>query len=119
MPGSLRFFALAPRGKMIVLLIVTVKAQELPVAAIRRVVIVVMVFVVHGELAQIVFAELPPASAADPGEEPKRLLPETPHPQVMVLPRGFHRALEAICVHGLFANGHKQYASLKINYLTV
>src|SRR6185295_11239270 len=57
-----------------VLVLVAVHAQELPVAAVGRVVVVVAVLVVHGELAQTLAAELARAAAADPRQDLERLL---------------------------------------------
>src|SRR6516162_5617628 len=57
-----------------VLVIVTVDAEELPVAAVRRIVVVVVVLVVDGQLVDIGAVELAGAASADPGEELERLL---------------------------------------------
>ena len=51
-----------------------VKTQKLPVAAVRRIVIVVVILVVDGQLAQPGAGELTPAARADPGIELERLL---------------------------------------------
>src|SRR5438105_12568176 len=52
----------------------TVHAEQLPVAAVGRVVVVVAVLVVHRELAQPLAAELARAAAADPRQDLQRLL---------------------------------------------
>src|SRR5687768_13278319 len=56
-----------------VLVLVAVDAQELPVAAVGRVVVVVAVPVVHGELAQPLAVELARAARADPRQDLQRL----------------------------------------------
>lgn len=56
-----------------VLVVVTVHAKQLPVAAVRGIVVVVMIAMVHGELAQIRPRELAPAAPADPRKEPEGL----------------------------------------------
>jgi len=57
-----------------VLVVVAVQAQQLPVAAVGRIVVVVVVLVVHRELAQARAGELAPAASADPGVELERPL---------------------------------------------
>jgi hypothetical protein len=46
--------------------VAAVQAAELPVAAVRRIVVVVVVAVMHGQFAQLGPPELPRAAAADP-----------------------------------------------------
>src|ERR1051326_379510 len=57
-----------------VLVLVAVHAQQLPVAAVGRIVVVVAVLVVHGELAHALAAELARAAAADPRQDLEGLL---------------------------------------------
>src|SRR3954471_9290965 len=57
-----------------VLVLVAIHAQQLPVAAVGRIVVVVAVLMVHGELAQSLAAELARAAAADPRQDLERLL---------------------------------------------
>lgn len=47
--------------------IVAVEAEQFPVAAIGRVVVMVMVAMVHGELGQVAAVEFAPAATTDPG----------------------------------------------------
>jgi len=54
-----------------------VKAKKLPVAAIRRVVVMVVVLVVHCQLPKTLAAELTATMAADPGKELEGFLPVT------------------------------------------
>jgi hypothetical protein len=56
-------------------MVVTVEAQQFPVAAIERIVVVVVVPVMHRQLAQFFALEFAGASAADVGEEFQSLLP--------------------------------------------
>src|SRR5690606_30146669 len=56
-----------------VLVVVAVQAEQFPVAAVRRVVVVIMVPVVHSQFTQVSARELPAATAADPGIELERL----------------------------------------------
>ena len=49
-----------------VLVVVAVHAQEFPIAAVRRVVIVVMVAMMDGEFSQILAGEFTRASPANP-----------------------------------------------------
>jgi len=57
-----------------VLVVVAVDAQEFPVAAVGRVVVVVVVAMVDGELAHRRVVEAPAAAAADPGVDLERPL---------------------------------------------
>src|SRR5690606_14383071 len=56
------------------LVVVTVHAQQLPVAAVGRVVVVVVVAMVDRQLLQVRARELARATAADPGVHPQRTL---------------------------------------------
>ncbi len=47
------------------LIVVAIKAKQFPVAAIRRIVVVVVVFVMNGKFAQILAAKFAPATGAD------------------------------------------------------
>ena len=58
----------------LVLVVVAVEAQQLPVAAVRRIVVVIVVAVMHGQLAQVRARELARAAAADPRIDLQRLL---------------------------------------------
>ena len=55
------------------LVVVAVDAQELPVAAVRRIIPIIMVFVMHRQLAQFFAGKITAAFCADPGEDLKRL----------------------------------------------
>src|SRR6476659_74074 len=57
-----------------VLVVVTVQAQQFPVAAIRRIVVMVVVPMMDRQLAQIGAREFASAPAADPRIYPERLL---------------------------------------------
>jgi len=56
------------------LVFVAVDAEQFPVAAIQRIVVVVMVLVVHSQLAQAHARKLACASSADPGKQFERAL---------------------------------------------
>jgi hypothetical protein len=58
----------------LVFVVMAIDAQQLPVAAIGRVVIVIVVTVMHGEFLQIVTRELALAASTDPRVELERLL---------------------------------------------
>ena len=55
--------------------VMTVKAKELPVAPVRRIVVVVMVLVMDREFAQFFAGKFPSATRADMGVHTERLLP--------------------------------------------
>src|SRR5437763_4292651 len=48
-----------------VLVLVAVDAQQLPIAAVRRIVVVIAILVMHGQLAQTLARELAAAARAD------------------------------------------------------
>src|SRR5579862_153337 len=77
-----------------VLVVVAVKAQQLPVAAVRRIVVVIVVTMVHGELAQISARELASTAPADPGIDLKRPLAIAPLPLLGSAARIGHEAIE-------------------------
>jgi hypothetical protein len=54
-----------------VLLVMAVDTQILPVAPVRRVVGMVVVLVVNGQLVEISLGEFPAASRTDPGVNPQ------------------------------------------------
>ena len=58
----------------LVLVVVAIQAQQFPVAAVGRVVVVVVVAVVDGEFAQVGVGEAARTAAADPGVDLQRLL---------------------------------------------
>jgi hypothetical protein len=58
----------------LVLVVVALKAQQFPVAAVGRIVVMIVVAMVHRQFAHIGMAELPRAATADPGVDFQRLL---------------------------------------------
>jgi hypothetical protein len=56
------------------LAIVAVQAQEFPVAAVGRIVVVVAIFVVHRQLVQFLAGKFPAAPGADPRQDFERLI---------------------------------------------
>ena len=63
-----------------VLIVVTVDAQQLPVAAVSRIVIVVVIPVMDGKLTNFFAAEFAAAAPAYPGKHFERALPVIPRP---------------------------------------
>jgi hypothetical protein len=55
-----------------VLMVMTVDTEKFPVAAIRRIVIVVVIFVMNRELTNSLAGEFPPAPRTDPREDLER-----------------------------------------------
>ena len=58
-----------------VLVVVTIQTQQLPVAAVGRVVVVVVVLVVDRKFTELLARELAPAMRADPGKKLQRSFP--------------------------------------------
>ena len=61
----------------LMLIVVAVQAQELPVAAVGRIVAVIVIAVMDRQLANVGMSEFTGAAAADPGVDLERLLPIT------------------------------------------
>src|ERR1700739_260512 len=59
----------------LVFIVMAVKAQQLPVAAVRRIVVVIVVAVVDRQLAQVGLGEFAAAATADPRIDLEGLLP--------------------------------------------
>ena len=59
----------------LVFVIVAVQAQQFPVAAVGRIVVVIVIPVVNGQFSQVGARELAGAAPADPGIDLQRLLP--------------------------------------------
>ena len=58
----------------VMFVVVAVDAQQLPVAAVGRIVFEIMVFVMHRQFAQIFSGKITAAFAADPREDLQRLI---------------------------------------------
>jgi hypothetical protein len=63
-----RFVRPATNLITLMLIIVTVEAEQLPVAAVRRIVVMVVVLVMDRELVQLLPVELAPTVGTDPRE---------------------------------------------------
>jgi hypothetical protein len=58
-----------------VFIVVAIEAEIFPVAAVRGVVVMVVISVVHGEQMQVLTSKLAPATGTNPGVEFEGLLP--------------------------------------------
>jgi hypothetical protein len=72
---------------LLVLVVVAIEAEKLPVAAVGRVIIVVVVLVVDREFAELFAGELPAAAGAQVRVQLERLFPVGLLPLLAVLPR--------------------------------
>ena len=63
-----RYVRLASDLIALMFIVVTVEAEQLPVAAVRRIVVMVVVLVMDCELVQLLPVELAPTVGTDPGE---------------------------------------------------
>ena len=59
----------------LVLIVMAIKTQQFPVAAVRRIVVVVVILVMDRELTKFFACEFAPASCTDPWVYLERLLP--------------------------------------------
>jgi hypothetical protein len=62
-------------------IVVAIEAEQLPITAVRGIVVVVVVPVVDRELTKLFAGKLPSAPATDMGENPERPLPIGLFPQ--------------------------------------
>lgn len=85
-----------------VLIVMAVEAQQLPIAAIRGIVVVIVIFMVDGKLPKLLAAKFPAASGADPWQDLKSLFPVTLVYHLMVSSQMF-------C---LILNGYRPYVNL-------
>lgn len=58
----------------LVLIVVTIETEQLPIASVRRIMVMVVIFVMDGELAQLLAVKLPPTMPTDPGKHFERAL---------------------------------------------
>ena len=63
-----RFICPAADLIALMLIVVTIEAEQLPVAAVRGIVVMVVVLVVDRELAQFLAVKFAPAVGTNPGE---------------------------------------------------
>ena len=80
-------------------IVMAIDAQKFPVAAIGRIVVMVMIFVVNRELPQSLTLKFPPAPRADPGKKLKRLFTVFPLPILLRAPGLCHQLFQFIWVH--------------------
>lgn len=71
---------------LLVFIIVAVEAEELPVAPVRRIVVVIVVLVMDREFAKFFARKFPAAPRADMGVHPERLLPVLLLPELAIAP---------------------------------
>jgi hypothetical protein len=77
-----------------VLVVVTVETQQLPVAPVGRIVVVVVVFVMDRELTEFLALKLTSAPRTDPGMDLERLLPIPLLPLLAVAPGFSHNPIQ-------------------------
>ena len=78
--GRPRFVRLGSYQIALMLVVMTVKAKQLPVAAVRGIVVIVVVLVMHCELMKTLAGKFTSAQCADPGVDLQRLFPIAPLP---------------------------------------
>ena len=89
-----------------VFVIVAVQAEQLPVTAVCRVVVVVVVFVVHRQFAQALPGKLAATPAAYPREQLERSLAITSLARLALLARfGDNTVKPCVIGSGVFAHG--------------
>ena len=81
-----------------VLIFMTVHAQQLPVAAVCRIVVVIVVSVMYGKRLEIRVSELARASATNPGINPERLFAIGRIPLFPVAPCFSNNAIQLVTV---------------------
>ena len=91
--------AIASRFELpLVFVVVTVQAQQFPVAAIRWVVVVIVVTVMNGQLTKIGVCEFAAAATADPWIDLERLLAVALRARFGIAARVAHNPVELVGV---------------------
>jgi len=57
----------------LMLIVVTIETEQFPIASVGRIILMVVVLMMDGELAEFLAVKFAPAVGADPGEELERL----------------------------------------------
>jgi len=83
-----------------------VNAKQLPVAAIERIVIVIMILVVHGQFGKIFGREFPCAASANPRVQLKRPLAVGVFSKLLIKLDFADEFLHLVFVEGSFFHGH-------------
>jgi hypothetical protein len=82
------FFATSLLHTTGMLVIMAVDAEQFPIAAVGRIIVVIVIDVMHREFPALFALELPPASGADRGKNLKRLFPVS-RQALLLLPTHF------------------------------
>lgn len=75
-----------------------IDTQQLPVAAVRRVVLVVMILVMDREFTEFLAREFAPAPCADPWEQLERSLPIGPLPTFSLAPGLGNKLIQSVVI---------------------
>jgi len=78
--------------------VVAVETQQLPIAAVGGIVVVVVIAVVHREFVQVCAGEFAAATPADPGVELERLFPVAQLALIAFAPRGGDDLVQLVVV---------------------
>ena len=89
------------------LVVVAVEAQQFPVAAVRRVVVMVVILVMDRQLPQLFTGKLTPAAGADPGKKLERSLPIALFPQLSDAPGLGHVPFQFASVQWCLLRRHR------------
>jgi hypothetical protein len=92
--------------RTLVFIVMAVEAQQFPVAAVGRVVVVVVVLVVHGQQVDGRVVEFPRAAAADPREQFQRLGSVAFFALLPDAPRVGDDLIQALAVGAVLLRGH-------------
>jgi hypothetical protein len=85
-----------------VFIVVAVEAKVLPIAPVRRVVLVVVILMVHGKEVKIMAVEFPAAPGTDPGMNSQRLLSVSFKTLILSLPGSSDNAIHLFLVDPFF-----------------
>jgi hypothetical protein len=114
---------LALRGRFqqpLVFVVMAIDAQQLPVAAIGRVVIVIVVTVMHGEFLQIFTRELALAASTDPRVELERLLAVGLLALLLVALRAGHNFVQPVAIRlGLLRHRYTLRCSYSLHTIII
>ena len=86
----------------------TINAQQLPVAAIERIVVVVMILMMNGQFIEILGSKFPRTPAANPGVHLERPFPVSIFFKLLIALDLTDKLLHFIFIEGCLFHGHDE-----------
>ena len=87
-------------------IVMAIEAQQLPVAAVGRVVVVVVILMMDREFTELLSGKFASAPGADPGKELERTLPVALFTLQPVFPGRLHNTVPIACIRSGLLERH-------------